>query len=55
LTEKLLNAGKQRIQALELSPFGDGRFEVYKNGQLIYSKMDTGNFPDEDALVKQIL
>jgi selenoprotein W-related protein len=55
LTEKLLSSGKQRIKSLELSPFGDGRFEVYKNGQRIYSKLETGTFPDETAIVNQIL
>jgi selenoprotein W-related protein len=48
-------AGKQRIQSLELLPFGDGRFEVYKNGKKVYSKLETGVFPDDDTLVHEIL
>jgi selenoprotein W-related protein len=55
LTEKLLTSGKQRIQSLELLPFGDGRFEVFKNDQKIYSKLETGDFPEETAIVKKIL
>jgi selenoprotein W-related protein len=52
LTEKILRAGKQRIKALELVPFSDGRFEVFRNGEKLYSKLDTGEFPDEDEIVQ---
>jgi len=47
--------GKQRLQSLELLPFGDGRFEVFKNDKLVYSKLETGSFPDEERIVQQIL
>jgi selenoprotein W-related protein len=52
LTEKILRAGKQRIKALELVPFSDGRFEVFRNGEKLYSKLDTGEFPDEEEVVQ---
>jgi selenoprotein W-related protein len=52
LTEKILRAGKQRIKALELVPFSDGRFEVFRNGKKLYSKLDTGEFPDEEEIVQ---
>jgi selT/selW/selH-like putative selenoprotein len=55
LTEKLLVAGKQRIKSFELAPFSDGRFEVFKNDKKIYSKLKTGEFPKEDAIVKQVM
>jgi selenoprotein W-related protein len=55
LTEKILNKGKQRIQTLELVPYGDGRFEVFKNDKQLHSKLETGEFPDEDKLIKQLL
>jgi len=31
-----------------------GEFEVMVNGQLIYSKLETGEFPDEQALLGAI-
>jgi len=55
LTEKLLVAGKQRIKSFELVPFSDGRFEVFKNDKKIYSKLEKGQFPDEEAIVRQIM
>jgi selT/selW/selH-like putative selenoprotein len=54
LTEKLLVSGKQRIKSLELVPFSDGRFEVFRNDKKIYSKLEKGEFPNEDMIVKQI-
>ena len=48
-------AGKQRIKSLELVPFNDGRFEVFKNDAKIYSKLDTHTFPNEELLIRKIL
>lgn len=31
-----------------------GIFDVNVDGKLIYSKHETGEFPDEDALVKEL-
>ncbi len=42
----MLNEYKQRIRGLTLVPFDDGRFEVSVNGTTIYSKLETGQFPD---------
>jgi selenoprotein W-related protein len=39
---------------LELQPSGGGCFEVTVDGELIYSKLKTGEFPDENKLVAQI-
>jgi selT/selW/selH-like putative selenoprotein len=55
LTEKLLIAGKQRVKSLELVPFNDGRFEVFKNDAKIYSKLETHAFPNEESLIRKIL
>jgi selT/selW/selH-like putative selenoprotein len=55
LTEKLLVAGKQRIKSLELVPFSDGRFEVFRNEKKVHSKLETGEFPKEDVIVKKVL
>jgi selenoprotein W-related protein len=54
LTSKLLTSYKQKIKSLELEPSGGGCFEVSLDGELIYSKLQTGSFPDEDKLVRQI-
>ena len=55
MTEKLLVAGKQRIKSLELVPFSDGRFEVFRNEKKVHSKLETGEFPKEDVIVKKVL
>ena len=45
---------KQKIAGFELEPSGGGCFELTVDGNLMYSKLDTGEFPDEDALVEQV-
>ena len=45
---------KHRIEGLELQPSRGGCFELTVDGQLIYSKLETGRFPDENELVKQV-
>lgn len=37
-----------------LIPEGRGIFDVKVGEQLVYSKFQTGSFPDEDKLVKEI-
>jgi selenoprotein W-related protein len=58
LTAKLLTTYKQQIKDLELIPSGGGCFEITINGELIYSKLQTGKFPDEkwvvDTLAKKL-
>jgi selenoprotein W-related protein len=38
---------KEKIKDLTLIPVGGGAFELSLNGELIYSKLKTGQFPDE--------
>ena len=38
---------KQEISDLKLIPAGGGCFELSVNGDLIYSKLKSGKFPDE--------
>jgi len=45
---------KQDIASLELIPAGGGVFEVMVNGELIYSKKATGQFPDPDKILQVI-
>lgn len=39
----------------QLVPQGRGIFDVTLDGKLVYSKFETGTFPDEDALVEQLV
>lgn len=45
---------KQKIAGLVLQPSSGGCFEVTVDNKLVYSKLQTGQFPDEDALVAEI-
>jgi selenoprotein W-related protein len=51
LAGKLLTEYKQKIQSLELEPSGGGAFELSANGELLYSKLAEGRFPDESAML----
>ena len=54
LTTKLLTTYKQRIKDLKLIPASGGAFELSVNGELLYSKLKTGKFPDEQAMVELV-
>jgi selenoprotein W-related protein len=54
LTEKLLKKYKQKVADLKLIPGGGGCFELTVDGELIYSKLKTGKFPDEEAMVAAV-
>jgi selenoprotein W-related protein len=54
LTDKLLTALKQKIRGLRLVPAGGGCFELTVNGELMYSKLKTQEFPDEGWVVKEV-
>jgi selenoprotein W-related protein len=54
LTAKLLTEYKQRIKDLTLTPAGGGCFELSLNGELLYSKLKTGQFPEESAMLEAI-
>ena len=45
---------KQRIKDMKLIPAGGGCFELTVNGELIYSKLKTGQFPDEQAMLEAV-
>ena len=40
-----------QIQSLQLVPDKGGCFELSLNGNLVYSKMKTGEFPDESRML----
>jgi selenoprotein W-related protein len=54
LTSKLLTTYKQQISDLKLIPAGGGCFELSINGDLVYSKLKTGKFPDEEWAVEAV-
>jgi len=54
LTDKLLNRFKQDLTSLSLSPYADGRFEVIVDEETIYSKLETGEFPDEATILEAV-
>ncbi len=54
MTGKLLGEYKQRIQDMKLIPGSGGCFELTVNGELIYSKLQTGRFPDEKAMIDAV-
>jgi selenoprotein W-related protein len=54
LAAKILSKYKQRLQGFELQPSSGGCFEVSADGQLVYSKLQTGRFPDEQEIVAAI-
>jgi len=54
LTDKLLNRFKTKIKNYNLVPSMGGCFEVKVDGDLIYSKLKTGQFPDEQTVIEQV-
>jgi selenoprotein W-related protein len=54
LAGKILTQYKQRIEGMELQPDSGGCFELTIDGELVYSKLDTDQFPDEDEMVTAV-
>ena len=54
MTEKIAHDYKQQIGRLSLVPSSGGVFEVRVNGNDIYSKRATGEFPEEDAIAAEV-
>jgi selenoprotein W-related protein len=46
-----LSEYKMQIERLELVPDKGGCFELLLNGDLVYSKLKTGEFPDESRMI----
>ena len=51
MTGKLLSQFKQQIRDLKLIPSSGGCFELTADGELLYSKLKTGQFPDEQVIL----
>ncbi len=54
LTGYLLSNLKQRVSAMELVPASGGCFELEVDGKLVYSKLETDEFPDEGAMLAAV-
>ena len=54
LTEYLISNLKQRISSLELVPSKGGCFELTVGDELVYSKLETDEFPDEAEMLKRV-
>ena len=54
VTTDLLKEFESRVTSWELIPSGGGRFEVKVNGELVYSKLQTGRHTDSAELRKLI-
>jgi len=49
-----LKGYERRIREVALVPSTGGAFEVSVDGNKVYSKLETGRFPDERALIKEL-
>jgi selenoprotein W-related protein len=54
LTAKLLPRYKRIITHFVMIPSAGGCFELTVGGKKLYSKLETGEFPDEDELVEAV-
>ena len=52
--EEVFTHFRSQLVKLELIPVSGGAFEVYLNSELIYSKLETGVFPDTDDIIRQL-
>ena len=55
MTEKILAELKLDLSSLKLIPGRGGCFEVFVDDEPIYSKLATGEFPDEEAMVAEVV
>jgi selenoprotein W-related protein len=51
LTSKILSTFKQRVKDMKLIPGKGGCFELTADGDLVYSKLKTQEFPDEQSII----
>jgi selenoprotein W-related protein len=54
LAEKLRALGPEKVGQIDLIPGSGGVFEVVADGRLVYSKKQTGQHADPDALTAQL-
>ncbi|MAP73814.1 MAG: selenoprotein [Planctomycetaceae bacterium] len=54
MAAKLLVQYKRQISGLELEPSVGGCFELTVGDELIFSKLETGLFPEDEDIIKQV-
>ncbi|MDB5351564.1 MAG: hypothetical protein JWN86_2811 [Planctomycetota bacterium] len=54
MTAKLLPRFKQSIRHYTMIPSKGGCFELRVGKTLLYSKLATGRFPDEEAMIEAV-
>lgn len=54
MADELITNFETDIKELILAPYDDGRFNVFVNGQLVFSKKQAGRFPNKDEISEQI-
>jgi selenoprotein W-related protein len=53
LATKILELG-ERVKSLALIPSSGGAFEIRANDKLLHSKLQSGEWPDFDEIVRSI-
>jgi selT/selW/selH-like putative selenoprotein len=53
LATQILELG-ERVKSLTLIPSSGGAFEIRANGKLLHSKLETREWPEFPAIVKQV-
>lgn len=54
MAEKFLARYQDKIEGFTLIPSSGGCFELKLDDELIYSKLATGEFPDEQRLLDEV-
>jgi len=54
LADKMLNQFKAAVGEVALVPASGGAFEVTVDGEQVYSKLATGRFPSESAVISDV-
>jgi len=54
LAQQLLDQYKTRLEEVALVPSMGGAFEVTVDGESVYSKLETGRFPSESAVIADV-
>ncbi|MBY6035946.1 Rdx family protein [Fictibacillus nanhaiensis] len=50
----MFNHYRTQVSSLELIPSSGGVFEVTVNGHNIYSKKETGEFPEHELIINEL-
>jgi len=54
LATKLLDIYRTGLGQVALTPSSGGAFEVSVDGESVYSKLETGRFPSEHVVIKDV-